>query len=269
MPASSDIDRRLSRLELPELMATAAKVTGFEFGKRPEHAQAANVSGVRTRLAQFSQRRDSRTMFALDSRYGVTGRLGAWRGGDREVVSACRRVVRAAGIPAKEVAGVDVHAEFGTAGQLVDGEMRVEEPELIQKIAFARRALEGLPVWSSHAKVGLTAEGGLGSLELHWPVVGAEIAKEARILQTIVEGGFQPPEMRGAKPALVEAGIVHSPAIGFYMDVIATVRVIYQPDDPEMGRLATVYLDRHGAMIPLPRDIAPAKPDGKERDVPK
>lgn len=268
MPDRRDVDRFLTRTETPELIETAAKVAGFDLGKRPEFATAANVSGVRNRTFTFSQRRDSRTIFATDARYGVVGTSGAWRGADRVLVGACRRVLKAAGVPAKEVAELQVVSETGAVGELVDGEVRLEEPELLCKIAAARRGLEGLSVWSSYAKVGLTNEGQLGWLELHWPVVSPEILKEGRVLQGIVERGFEPPEMPGARPQSVEAGILHSPAIGFFMDVTAAVRVVYEPDDPEMGRLATFYVDRHGDQVFLPRDIRVAVPDERERQGP-
>lgn len=268
MPNQRDVERHLARTEMPLLVDAAAKVAGFDLGKRPEFASAANVSGVRTRTVTYSQRRDSRTIFAADSRYGVTGKNGTWRGGDRELVAACRRVVRAAGVPAKEIAGVDVQSEFGTTGERVDGGMRVEEPTLLQKLAFARRALDGLAVWSSYTKVGLTADGRIGCVELHWPVIAAEISQEATVLQSILTQGFKPPEMEGARPTSTEAGILHSPAIGFMMDVTAAIRVVYEPLEPEMGRLATLYLDRHGELVNLPRSIKVTKPEDREREHP-
>ena len=268
MPERRDPGRFLNRAETPELIDAATRIAGFDLGKRPQFATAANVSGVRNRTFTFSQRRDSRTLFATDARYGVGGRAGAWRGGDREVVAAVRRVLKAAGIPAKEVDGVSVLSEFGAVGEVVDGEMRAEEPTLLRKIGAARRAIEKLPMWSSYAKVGLTADGGLGFLELHWPAVSPETVKEGHVLQSLVEQGLRVPDMPGARPQSVEAGVLHSPAIGFYMDVIAAVRVIFAPEDPEMGRLATLYIDRHGDLVALPRDIKPVKPDDRQRVSP-
>ncbi len=233
-------------------------------GKRPEFASAANVSGVRNRTFMFSQRRDSRTMFATDTRYGVLAKSGAWCGGDRELVAACRRTLRAAGIPAKEVAGIEVVSEFGSAGEHVDGEFRLEEPALLRKIASARRAFDGLPVWSSSAKVGLCDDGQLGWLELHWPVVSPEL-QEGHVLEAIVERGFDPPQLAGSHPGTMEAGILHSPAVAFFMDVTAAIRVVYEPDEPEMGKLATLYLDRHANLVHLPRDVRVDNPDPRQR----
>jgi len=268
MPERHDHDRFLARTETPALIDMAARVAGFDLGKRPEYATSANVSGVRNRTFTFSVRRDSRTLFATDARYGVLGKAGAWRGGDKEPVAACRRVLKAAGVPPKEVAGIEVLSELGAAGQQVDGEVRTEEPELLRKIAAAHRAIEELPVWASHGRVGLTADGRLGSLELHWPVIPPEVVKEASVLRQGLDRGFQAPEIPGARPRRMEAGILHSPAIAFFMDVTAAVRVVYEPDEPELGRLVTLYLDRHGGLVPLPRDIKVVRPDQGDRKGP-
>ncbi len=267
MPEPQHSQRFLHRTEAPELIEAATQVAGFDLGKRPEFAFAANVSGVRNRTFTFSRRRDSRTIFAGDTRYGIAGKAGAWQGGDREVIGALRGALKAAGVPSKEVVGVNVLSEFGAAGEVVDGEVRAEQPTLLRKIGAARRAVEQLPVWSSYAKVGLTADGRVGWLELHWPVVGPEVLKEAHLLRSLVERGFPVPDVRGARLQSVEAGVLHSPAIGFFMDVTPAARAVFAPEDPEMGRLATLYVDRHGEFVDLPRDIRPAKPDDRKREA--
>ena len=81
MPDNAKMLRRLSALEMPDLIDAAKRLAGFDLGKKPEFATAANVSGVRSKLQSFSQRRDSRTFFAADSRYGYQGAAGAWTGG--------------------------------------------------------------------------------------------------------------------------------------------------------------------------------------------
>ena len=161
-----------------------------------------------------------------------------------------------------------MQTEYGTAGEVVDGTIRAEEPELLRKIASARRALDGLTVWSSYAKVGLTDEGSVGWLEVHWPVISPEIIKEGHVLAGLVGRGFEAPAMEGAKPQSIEAGILHSPAVGFVMDVIAAVRVVYEPHDPDIGRLATLYVDRVGELVALPRTLRVVKPAAGERKTP-
>jgi hypothetical protein len=264
------LQSHLSRLEAPELIGAAFKIAGFDLGKRPTYATAANISGVRTRTLTFSQRRDSRTIFATDSRYGHLRKDGAWTGPDRPVIVACRRVLRAARIPVPDIAGIDVVSEYGAvAERLSEKEVRLEEPELLRKLAYAGRAAEGLPVWSSHVIVGLTRKGLVGHLELHWPRLPPEVIKEAQVLQAMVRRGFAPRELPGARIESIEAGIIHSPAVGFFIDVTAAIRVVYVGNDPLIGRKPTLYLDRHGELVRLPRDMHPAKYEHSERAAPR
>jgi hypothetical protein len=264
------IRRDLSRLEAPELIEAAAKIAGFDLGKRPTFATAANVSGVRTRTHTFSRRRDCLTIFATDTRYGHLGRAGAWTGPDRRAITGCRRLMRAARIPAGEISGIDVVSEYGAVAERLSGdEVRAEEPQLLRKLARASRAVDGVPVWSSHAVVGLTARGDVGQLELHWPHLAPEVVKEAKVLASLVERGFKGPELPGARMESVEAGVVHSPAIGFFVDVAAAIRVVYVGEDATVGRKPTLYLDRHGEVATPPRDIDPKPPDDRDRPVPR
>jgi hypothetical protein len=264
------LHEHLSAVERPQLIKAASRIAGFDLGKRPTYASAANVSGARTRTLTFSQRRDSRTIFATDSRYGHRAKAGAWTGSDRTAAAGCRRVLRAARIPPVEVAGIDVVSEYGAvAERLSEQDVRVEEPELLRKLACARRALGGIPVWSSHAVVGLTRKGLVGHLELHWPTLLAEVMEEAKVLQSIVKRGFKPPKLPGARVESIGAGILHSPAIGFFMDATPAIRVVYVDEEPLIGRKPTLYLDRHGELVRLPRDIEPKKPEPRERERPR
>ncbi len=268
--ASDKLNTYLSRVESPGLVDAAANIAGFDLGKRPTFGTAANVSGVRTRTHTFSRRRDSLTIFADDSRYGHLGKAGAWTGPDRVVIAACRRVLRAARVPATEIEGIEVMSELGAvAERLSEDEIRVEKSEILRKIGRARRAIGGLPVWSSHLVVGLTRKGDIGHIELHWPRLAPEVIVEAKVLQAILKRGWEPPELAGTQAESMEAGVLHSPAIGFFMDTAPVIRVIFAGDDPTVGRKPTLYLDRHGELISLPRDIVRVQGDQAERTAPQ
>lgn len=256
-------------IALRELTKTASAIAGFTFTKA-EYASAANVSGLRTKTLTFSSRHDSRTQFASDNRYGHLGKAGAWTGSDKTAVEACRRVLRGAKVPASEIAGIDVLSEMGqVAERAADGTIQAHKPTLLRKLARARRAVAGIRVWSSYATVGLNNKGEIGWLEVHWPEVPAVVVTEAGFLQALIERRFKPRELPGARPDAVEAGVIHSPAVGFFMDVIAAVRVIYRGNEPTVGRKATLYFDRHGELVTLPREIEPAKHQPVERPKPR
>lgn len=265
MPNNQILQGALSRSVLPDLLQAASKIASLKL-TRPEFGSAKNISGIRSKTLTFSQRHDSRTVFASDSRYGQLGKAGVWAGSDRTPLLICRRVLRAAGVPAKEVAGIALVAEMGqVAERLSETEFRVQDPTVLRKIALARRAVGGVPVWSSYAKVGLNRKGELGWLELHWPELPAVVLKEADVLMRLTKRGFKAPDVPGARVEMVEAGILHSPAIGFFMDITPSIRVIYKGEDSSIGRKPVLYLDRHGEPVVLPRDIEPAKPAPGER----
>lgn len=266
--ADGNLQRVLSRVASTQLIASARAVAGFRLA-RPEFGSAANVSGVRTRILTFSWRHDSRTMFASHVHYGYQRRAGAWTGSDKTAIAACRRVLRAAKIPAAEIAGIDIQRELGQIAERTSGDdFRVSEPTLLRKLAHARRSVRGIPVWSSYATVGLTAKGDIGSLELHWPELTEIVMREAGILNQLVKRGLRPPDLKGGRPESIEAGVIHSPSVGFFMDVVAVVRVIYVVEEPGIGRKPVLYLDRHGEQIDPPRSIRLAPPSATERAKP-
>ncbi|MEO8741215.1 MAG: hypothetical protein ABI537_16135 [Casimicrobiaceae bacterium] len=255
MPATTP-QSSLSRVVAGEVARVALAIAGFKIPTR-EFASGGNVSGVRSKTQTFSSRHDSRTLYARDSRYGYGVKAGTWVGDDKTVIAACRRVLRAAKVPSREVATVEVVVEMGqVAERLSEEQFRIHDAETLQKLGRARRAVDEIPVWSSYLMVGLTRAGAFGSLELHWPELPAVAVREATVLAMLVERRiFQPPELPDARPETVEAGIIHSPAIGFFMDVVPVIRVIYRNANPELRRKPTLYLDRHGQAVSMPRNI--------------
>ena len=173
--------------------------------------------------------------------------------------------MRAAGVPAAEIAGLAMVFEFGAVAQRVsDGEFKHGAPQLLRKLTQATRAVEGIPVWTSYVRLGLTAKGDVGTLELHWPHLSPPVIKEAGLLKAMVKRGFEPPQLPGARLESLAAGVIHSPAIGFFMDLAAVIRATYVGDDPAIGRKPTLYLDRHGEPVAMPRDIALLKPEPRD-----
>jgi hypothetical protein len=246
----------LGRVERPRLIDEAASIVGYDLGKRPEFASAANVSGVRTKTYTYSRRLDSRTIFARDERYGLGDPAGTWTGAKRPLVSSCRRVLRAAGIRASEIDKVDVVTELGQVAEYESSKAsRPEKPTTLRRVAIARRSMDGAGVWSSYCSVALTADGGIGEVELHWPVIPDEVLDETRLLHEFVAPRFKPTPRTGAVVESVDAGVLHSPAIGFFMDTYAAIRVVYRASEGGPGRQTVSYVDRHGNPVDLPRDI--------------
>jgi hypothetical protein len=259
MMEPNELQRRLAEIEIEPLRALASTVGGVAFDEA-EYGSRANLSGVRSGPYTFSSRRDSLTIFAVDSKYGPLGEDGAWTGADKTVLAACRRVLKAVKVPSTEVASLHVVSEFGAVAERTSSnEFQTKGPILQRKLARATRTVEGVPVWSSYAIVGLTVKGRIGRAEVHWPQVTQQVGKETRVLQALIERGFEAPKTTGAHVESIEVGILHSPAIGLYMDVVPTIRVVYAPDEEGIGKKPVAYLDRHGQPIELPRVLPPGK----------
>jgi len=262
----------LSRAERPRLREEAATIVGFDLGTRPEYGSAGNVSGVRTRDYTYSRRLDSRTIFARDERYGPGRPEGAWTGAKRPCVASCRRVLRAAGVPRREIDEVEVVTEFGRVAKRDGEEALGGRPDSLRRLAIAGRAVDGAAVWSSYCSVALTAKGAIGEVELHWPVIPSAVLDEARALGEYVAPSFTPEPLSGAVVESIEVGVLHSPAIAFFMDTVAAIRVVYQATregEGGTGRKAVTYVDRHGERVELPRDIKATRPETDSRPSPE
>jgi hypothetical protein len=269
MANSNNSQTVLSRTTLAELVTAASRIARFKLSK-PEFGSARNISGVRTKTQTFSQRHDSRTIFASHADYGCERKSGAWTGADKRPIEACRRALKAAGVPSKEVQEVSVISEMGrVAERTADDKFRVHDAMVLNKLACARRKVDGVPVWSSYATIGLTRKGDPGSVEIHWPEIPEVVRKEAKVLQVLVKRGFAAPALPNATVERVQAGIIHSPAIGFFMDISPCIQVVYRGDDPGVGRKPVLYLDRHGTPVSAPRAIEPVESSEKARPKPK
>jgi hypothetical protein len=79
------------------------------------------------------------------------------------------------------------------------------------------------------------------------------VLDEAHRLAHKVENHWKAPEQFGAVVEAVEAGVIHSPAIGFLMDIYPAIRAIYKPKDPRFGQKPVYFYDRHAKPVPIPR----------------
>ena len=270
---SIDDDGRGEALDPDRLAQIGEEVLGLSFGDDSRAGAEQNLAGVRSSQALFSARLDSRTFFAQNERFGVDRPDGVFRGGDDELIERAVRIVERLGLPAEEIAGRAAVTEQTQAGRVEDGRVvEVEEVQAGKRFARLTRQVEGLPVWSSNVLVGLTALRTVGFLQLHWPRIPQEVAARAVKLASAAREGFTPPELAGAKVESVEAGILHSPALGFLMEFQAAIRVVYAPEDETMGKKPVLYIDESGAEVALPRAFEakeePAPPTRPEQHGP-
>jgi hypothetical protein len=243
--------------ETKRLESLATRVLGLDFGKINQSGAERNIVGIRSDNLLFSQRRDSRTYFIQDQRFGADKGAGVFRGSDSDLLGLSREMLERLKIPLNEIDHPVVLHEKTQVGYVDPKSRKVitEEPGEGKSLAEFSRKVEGIPVFSSRALIGLTGDKKIGYMELHWPVIPDTVLREAHRLQELVKGGWRPPEQKGARPESIEPGIIHSPAIGFVMDIYPAIRVIYASDNETVGKKMTLYLDGNGREVPVPRQF--------------
>jgi len=215
-----------------------------------------NVLSITAPDICFAQRLDCRTYFIQTLDRGEERRTAAYSGPDEEQFAFARSLFRRLGISDSEIAGEHVLREYGRAAEIDPESRRIVSLESVSELGnsvHVTRQVEGVPVWSSHLRVSLDAERRIDYLELHWPFVPETVLREARRLAFMVGNGWRPPSVSAAEIESVEAGIVHSPPIGYFFDIHAAVRVIYRPTEAGFSRRPTYHLDRHGEPVRLRR----------------
>lgn len=243
--------------EMGRFKEIAEGALGLEFGEIRRSGSEANMVGIQSEHVLLSQRLDSRTYFVQDMRYGANREAGIFEGADEELLARCRTALERLNIPQAEIGEAYVLTEQTQAAEVNQGRMvRMEEVREGKRLGTLSRQIDGVPVWSSSLVLGLARGGEIGFLQLHWPEISERVASEAHKLDYLVGQGWRPAELRGATVEAVEAGIIHSPALGFIMDIYPAIRVTYAPLDKAYGRKPTLYLDRHGNQVPTPRQFA-------------
>ena len=230
-----------------------------------------NFTGFRSGDVLFSRRSDSRTYFVQDRRYGAMQPGGTFAGSDAELIDRAREMLSALGLPASEVERASVLEEKTRVGHRdpVSNQMVLEPTQPGNRSVLVTRRIAGVPVFSSRALMEITKTGSAGFVELHWPDIPAGAVEEAHRLQTKVKSDWRPPGLEGARVESVEAGIIHSPAIGFVMDVYPAIRVVYASANGKLGRKPVAYLDAAGKPVPVPRQFEQELPAPKETARPR
>jgi len=255
------------KAEMSKVKKTAKDVLGLKFGKILRSGSEANVVGIQSQQILFSHRLDSRTYFVNDNRYGISKEAGVFNGSDQEQLKFCRKILKQLNIPLSEIEEVMLKEKTQVA-QLDrnSGEVHLEDAQEGRRIVRLLRQVNGFPVWSSNLVLGLTKDKRIGFMQLHWPEIANHVITETHRLAYKIKQGWSPPEQQDATVDAIEAGVIHSPPLGFIMDIYPVIRVIYSPVNKSVGRKPVLYLDRHGKAVPIPRQANKGKPTKKKSD---
>ncbi len=233
----------------------AAETIGLKLDASVQSGHRDNFSGLRTDNITFTQRLDSRTYIAYDQRFSNTKETGIYKEADEALLKRSHELLERLKIPVAEIASEKVVTEKTQVGERDSktGKFKLEPIEPGKKWAMTSRQVEGLPVFSSRATIGLMPSGEIGFLEVHWPEIPAKVTEEALRYRDVAGKNWHAPELKGARVESVTAGILHSPAAATAMDIVPVIRVIYAPLDKRVGKKPVAYVDAEGKAVPMPR----------------
>lgn len=252
--------------EINRLKQTAENIFRITFDKTLQSGSDYNAVGIKSEQILFSQRLDSRTYFIQDKRYGLDRGLGFFKGSDNAQLEMAHDILEKLNITQTEIAQQRVIKESTQEAQLDTNNNITQKSEVREGKNFVKiyRQIEERPVWSSNLILSLTEQKTIGFMQLHWPEIPRHIVNEAHRLNYKLKHNWAVPEEKSCKVQSTEAGIIHSPAIGFFMDIYPAIRVVYEPTNETGGKKKVLYFDRHARKIPTPRQIE-ISPDDKHR----
>lgn len=241
--------------ETRRLQILGSDLLGLDLGAIDRAGITANMSGIQSGRYQLTTRTDSRTIFLQDSEFQAHNGAGVFEGSEDEILERAVKVLDGLGIDPAEIDQRSVLTEQIEAAQFdrESGEVISAGVRDGKRFALLTRAVEGIPIWQSSVTLGLTRDGGLGYLHLHWPELSRDALSAARKYQLAESSDWQPPRIDYAEPESWRAGVLHSPAIALVLDQVAAIRVIYQPITEEIGKKPVRFVDLNGIDVPMPR----------------
>jgi hypothetical protein len=256
--------------EMRQLKNLVEQRLGLRLDNIVKSGSSANMTGIQSDHILFSRRLDSRTFFLKDDRYGTDNEAGIFTGAPAEHLELGRMILKNLEIPTSEILDEKVLEEKIQTAQLQNETSSIRFGDLKKGRNWIRfsRQIDNFPVWSSSSIFGFTKEKQIGFMQVHWPEIPQHTVKELHRLAYKLQYGWSPPKMQGASVESVEAGIIHSPAIAFFMDIYPVIRVVYRSDNMSVGRKPVLYLDRDAKNVPLPREIEWKKEEQQQRPTP-
>ena len=233
----------------------ATETLGLKLEKDVTAGHKDHFSGLRTDNITFTQRLDSRTYVVYDKRFSSTKETGMYQEADEALLKRSHELLERLKIPVAEIASEKVVQEKLQAGErdAKTGKFKLEPVEAGKKWVRVARQVEGVPVFSSRATLGLMPSGEIGFLEVHWPEVPAKVTEEARRYKDVAGKQWHAPELKGTRVESVTAGVLHSPAASTALDFVPVIRVIYAPLDSRIGKKPVAYVDAEGKPVAMPR----------------
>lgn len=254
--------------ETARLKAMASKVFGIRW-IGPVHAgQERGVVAVTDGTTTLTER-GRRTYIVHNKRATAAGDTRTYSGTDDALKKRGTRILEAIGVKPSEILAAKVLQQMKQdAYREPGGKTRLEPPRKGRRTLLITRQVEGIAVPSSRLLLNLDANGRIAFLELTWPEITKETVEQARTLENVSKREFKPPAVEAATVESVEPVVLHSPAVGFFDDQVAALRVIYRPDRPDLGKKPVRYVDAEGRDVTLPRQMERPREEPVQRKSP-
>lgn len=252
------------------LSDAGAKIFGIKWSAKLVAVSYGPFRAVTDGVTSLSYRSAGNAYFVQRAK-GRSGDPG-FQGSNDALLARAKALAGGLGIDPAEIAQARILQEYISAGFIDPSKRitRVEKPVKDRRTVLMTRAVRGIPVWSSKLALDLDSKGNIVSAEVSWPEISARTLEAAENLSRIVAPRFKAPDLAHAKVEAVQAGIIHSPAASFLDDQVATIRVIYAPTDPRVGKKPVLYLGADGRPVAMPRMLnMPREPEQKPRGAAK
>jgi len=245
----------LSKEQIARMQTMGTRAFGIQWKGELHGAVERGVNAVSDGTTTLTSRGE-RTFIIHNKKATAEGDATSFRGKDAEFKQRGMKILNSVGAQSKEVEAVKVLQQMTQTGVLSkEGMIKPQAAVKGRRTLLVTRHIDDIPVLSSRMLLNLDARSNIAFLELNWPAITEDTILSARRLQSIAHQKFQPPVMEGAKVERVQAVILHSPAVAFYSDQVAALQVIYQPEQPAMGKKPVRYVDGEGRDVKLPRAI--------------
>lgn len=267
--ATRPVAGRLDDEQAARLAASAAAF-GIVWEGRPVGAIDRGVMALTDGTTTLTTRNRSRVFILHDRKAFPPTDAAAFAGSDDELRRIGRKLLAAAGADEKEIAEERVLQQFTQMGETSPDrkQVRVLPPQPSHRTLLVTRQVQGVEVISSRMLLNVDRSGRPVFMELTWPDLAPEVVERALRLRSLRDTANAVPRMEGAQIEAVQPVILHSPAVGFYDDASAALRIIYQPDARQVGQKAVRFVDERGADVTLPRDVDPPREEAlKQRPV--
>jgi hypothetical protein len=248
--------RQLDEKQVHKLAEVGAKKFDILWNGHLVGARDQGVMAVTDGVTTLTTRAGSRTFIIHNRKEFPPSENNEFKGSDAELKDIGIKFLIASGVKQEEIGDAQILQQFTQVGEKIagSGQIHVQEPAKSYRTLLVHRRVEGIDAVSSRLVLNANSAGRIAFMELSWPDIHSDVLEHASKLREIVGRRYVAPPLAGAEVEDVQVVLLNSPAVGFYNDTAAAIRVIYRPTAKQVGQKAVRYLNERGEDVALPRD---------------